>query len=487
MEMMSPTPTPIPFRRRLSVRQAQVAVAIAITIGTVFALAQILADAADERESLKTHASFVLDYASLPAARAAYRLDRVGAEELAQSLLSDPAVINATIMDDFGKTLANATRDTVAAHSVVTDFLLGADPVAFEHDLVINQNTFVGNLRIEIDPAAAASGFEQRTINSILSGLLKSMLLSIMLLIIYQSMITKRVARLAGKVAFSGNTGPDGSGGDELDQLERRFQDWTTALKSAARKAEQANSAKTVFLASMSHEMRTPLNAVIGYAEMLEMGIGIDDPAKRSQYLKSIVSSGRQLNELLGDILDFSKIEAGTLDFHMEEISPTEVIQENATLLQGMADEKGVRIETDFGDCTTVSADRSRLRQVLINLMSNAIKYNKPGGTVRIGCVCSDPTVVRLYVSDTGIGIPEDQLETLFTEFVRGQHHQPDIPGAGLGLAISKLLTEGMGGAITCDSKPGRGSTFWIELPAGKGACVIAPPEEMPAKVKESV
>lgn len=469
---MPPASSSIPFRRRLSVRQAQIAVVIAVAIGTVFALAQILADASDERESLDTHAAFVLDYASLPAARAAYRLDGVGARELAQSLLSDPAVIKATILDDFGELLAQAIRNATVQHSLVSDFLLGSQPVGFERDLFIDATTFVGKLKIEIDPVAAAPGFEQRTMNSVLSGLVKSLLLAGLLLIIYQYMVTKRVTRLAEQVALAGRTNDVPPNGDELDQLEQRFQDWTRALKSTARKAEQANNAKTVFLASMSHEMRTPLNAVIGYAEMLEMGIGIDDPAKRSQYLKSIVSSGRHLNKLLADILDFSKIEAGALDFQLEEFSPAEVVAENVSLIQDMVGEKDLKLETALTGCsTTVIADRSRLRQVVLNLVSNAVKYNKPGGTVRVRCICTDPNFVRLCVDDTGIGIPRDQLEVLFSDFVRGRHHQGDIPGAGLGLAISKRLTEGMGGTIGCDSTLGDGSSFWIELPAKTNTC----------------
>ncbi len=473
---MARSSSTIPFRRRLSVRQAQIAVVIAVAIGTVFALAQILADASDERERLKQHAAFVLDYASLPAARAAYRLDGVGAQELAESLLSDPAVIRATIQDDFREPLAKAKQDVSVRHSVVTDFLLGSDPVSFERKLYINSDTFVGNLRIEVDPVAAAPGFEQRTINAILSGLVKSMLLAIMLLIIYQFMVTKRVARLASQVALTGSTvdGKDTSG-DELDQLEQRFREWSETLQSTARKAEQANNAKTVFLASMSHEMRTPLNAVVGYAEMMEMGIGIDDPKTRSGYLKSIVYAGRQLSKLLGDILDFSKIEAGALDFHLEEVSPSAVIQENAALIKDMVGERGLKLEFDLGECAPVIADRSRLRQVILNLVSNAVKYNSPGGLVRIGCTCTSPRTVRLFIADSGIGIPHDQLESLFSDFVRGRHHQPDIPGAGLGLAISKLLTEGMGGVIGCDSELGQGSTFWIDLPTISDAALAAP------------
>lgn len=465
---MPTSPSPIPFGRRLSVRQAQIAVAIAVTIGTVFALAQILADASDERENLNTHASFVLDFASLPAARAAYRLDGVGASELVKSLMSDPAVTRVSIQDDFGDPLAQATQTASGQHSAVTEFLLGAGPIGFERDLRVNTETYVGKMMIEIDPVAAAPGFEQRTINSILSGVVKSTLLSILLLIIYQYMVTKRISRLAGQMALADSdsgTNTD-NGGDELDQLEKRFQNWSETLQNAVHKAEQANTAKTVFLASMSHEMRTPLNAAIGYAEMLDMGIGIEDPQKRGEYLKSIVSAGRHLSNLLGDILDFSKIEAGTLDFHLGEVSPDDVIQENAGLLEDMVKEKNLSLEINAGSCASVVADRSRLRQIIFNLVSNAIKYNKPGGWVRIGCNCSEPNTVRLFVSDSGIGIPEDQIDTLFSDFVRGRHHQPDIPGAGLGLAISKLLAEGMGGQIGCDSRPGEGSTFWVDLPA---------------------
>ena len=455
----------IPFRRRLSVRQAQVAVSIAVAIGIVFALLQILLDARDERRNLSAHGYAVLNYASQPAARAAYRLDVVGATELAQSLLSDSAVTRVSIVDDVNVRLADAWRDRHDFNSRIAGWLLGSEPVAFERALRVGERSaVVGRLEIELDPVSAAPGFEQRTLNAVISGVFKSVLLAILLLYIYHHMTTKRIVRLAEDVSL-GRGGERVIDGDELEHLEERLRQWMAAFQKAAQEADDANKAKTVFLASMSHEMRTPLNAIIGYAEMLELGFGVTDARQRNQYLNNIAQAGRQLNKLLGDILDFSKIEAGSIDYDLQDIPLADVVRDNLEQITEMVESTGLelKLEIEADDCITV--DPGRLRQVLYNFISNAVKYNKPGGSVTIGCRREDEDRVRLFVRDTGIGIPEEHAGAIFGDFVRGIHHKTDIPGAGLGLAICRVLITGMGGQIECESRVGEGSTFWVEFP----------------------
>ncbi len=433
---------------------------------------QILLDARNERKDLSVHAASILNYAGQPAARAAYRLDDVGAQELVASLLSDPALVQAQILDEIGLTLARATRTTTKSPSVIEQLLLGSEAAHFERHLRIEKADLdVGTLIIELDPVAAAPGFLQRTWNAVLSGLLKSTLLAFLLTTIFQLIITKRVTRLAESFSSAAHNKPNTNRrGDELDLLEERVLQSTNALAAAVIEAQAANKAKSVFLASMSHEMRTPLNAIIGYAEALEMGIGVDNTERRNSYLKNISSAGRQLNRLLGDILDFSKIEAGSIEFEIEDVSLADIIRRDTQQLEEIAAERQITLKTDISTEETVQADQSRLRQILLNFVTNATKYNTSGGTVIVGVTARPNGLQRLYVKDSGSGIPPDQLRSIFEPFVRGDNNLPDIPGAGLGLAICKMLAEGMGGHIGCDSIVAEGSTFWVDLKVSPAA-----------------
>lgn len=441
---------------------------------------QILLDARNERKDLSVHAASILDYAGQPAARAAYRLDDIGAQELVGSLLSDPALVNAQILDEIGLTIARASRNSTKPPSVIEQLLLGSEAAHFERNLRIeNANLDVGTLIIELDPVAAAAGFQQRTWNAVLSGLLKSTLLAFLLTALFQMIITKRVTLLAESISGAEHYKPKtNQSGDELDLLEERVLQSTNALAAAVSEAQAANKAKSVFLASMSHEMRTPLNAIIGYAEALEMGIGVDDTERRNSYLKNISSAGRQLNRLLGDILDFSKIEAGSIEFEIEDVGLADIIRRDVQQLEEIAAERHITLKTDINTDETVRADRSRLRQILLNFVTNATKYNTSDGTVIVGVTPRPNGLQRLYVKDSGRGIPPEQLESIFEPFVRGDNNLTDIPGAGLGLAICKMLAEGMGGHIGCDSVVAEGSTFWVDLKSSASA--VSSNEDLP-------
>ena len=464
----------------MSVRQAQIAVFIALAIGAVFAIMQILLDARNERKDLSVHAASILDYAGQPAARAAYRLDDIGAQELVGSLLSDPALVNAQILDEIGLTIARASRNSTKPPSVIEQLLLGSEAAHFERNLRIeNANLDVGTLIIELDPVAAAAGFQQRTWNAVLSGLLKSTLLAFLLTALFQMIITKRVTLLAESISGAEHYKPKtNQSGDELDLLEERVLQSTNARAAAVSEAQAANKAKSVFLASMSHEMRTPLNAIIGYAEALEMGIGVDNTERRNSYLKNISSAGRQLNRLLGDILDFSKIEAGSIEIEIEDVGLADIIRRDVQQLEEIAAERHITLKTDINTDETVRADRSRLRQILLNFVTNATKYNTSDGTVIVGVTPRPNGLQRLYVKDSGRGIPPEQLESIFEPFVRGDNNLTDIPGAGLGLAICKMLAEGMGGHIGCDSVVAEGSTFWVDLKSSASA--VSSNEDLP-------
>ncbi len=238
-------------------------------------------------------------------------------------------------------------------------------------------------------------------------------------------------------------------------------------LREAKQTAEEASRAKTAFLASMSHELRTPLNGILGYAQMLEIEEGLPLASSQREYVQEILGAGRHLLALIEDLLDIARIEAGRLHLNLAEVALATVLSECSALVQPTLARYGVTLSLEADGCESYSvhADHTRLRQVLLNLLSNAAKYNKPQGRIEVECAVCDGERIRVSVRDTGIGIAAAQREQLFTPFKRLVDPDHFVEGTGIGLAISKKLVELMGGWIDFDSEPGVGSTFWIELP----------------------
>ena len=267
---------------------------------------------------------------------------------------------------------------------------------------------------------------------------------------------------------------------DITDRKRARERERQLERERAARaEAEAASQAKSEFLAMMSHELRTPLNAVIGYAELLDLGVaGPLNGEQRTQLLR-IRASGRHLLGLVNEVLDLAKIEAGRLTVNIGVGRVGDVADAALALVQARAEEKGIVF---IGQCMgdgglTYEGDEDRVRQILVNLLSNGVKFTDPGGHVGLECgVTTEPDLearlhgrdkwVYLRVRDTGIGIPADQLPVIFDPFVQGQtgHTRPN-DGSGLGLTISRRLARLMGGDLTVRSTLGVGSTFTLWLP----------------------
>ncbi|MCX7902267.1 MAG: PAS domain S-box protein [Burkholderiaceae bacterium] len=245
-------------------------------------------------------------------------------------------------------------------------------------------------------------------------------------------------------------------------ELEDRVAQRTLALKHAKEDAERANAAKTDFLSRVSHELRTPLNAILGFAQLLELA-SLDPQEK--EHVGEILRAGHHLLDLINEMLDLATIEAGHIQLTYEAIALKDLIDECLRLMTPTAERAGLRLENAISDtCDRVWADRKRLRQVLLNLISNAIKYNRRGGRVTVACSC-DEGMCEVRVADTGTGMTSDQVAKLFQPFERLGAERLGVPGTGIGLTVSKRLVELMRGDIGVDSLPGVGSTFFLRLP----------------------
>jgi PAS domain S-box-containing protein len=246
------------------------------------------------------------------------------------------------------------------------------------------------------------------------------------------------------------------------DLTERRQVEETLTLAKSA--AEKANLAKSEFLSSMSHELRSPLNAILGFAQLMESDATPATPSQKAS-IDEILRAGWYLLELINEILDLAQIESGKLSLSPEPTSLAEVILECQAMIEPQAQARGITMTfPQFDVPYWVAADRTRLKQVLINLLSNAVKYNQAGGTVVVDCVGSTAARIRLNVRDTGAGLPPEKLAQLFQPFNRLGQERGAEQGTGIGLVMSKRLVELMGGVLGVESSVGAGSVFWWEL-----------------------
>jgi PAS domain S-box-containing protein len=243
----------------------------------------------------------------------------------------------------------------------------------------------------------------------------------------------------------------------------KKFED---AINLARQEAERANNAKSQFLSQMSHELRTPLNAILGFAQIMNEDLENLDPAFRQECVEHILKGGNHLLELINDVLDLSRIETGNLSVSLEPTELAPLIKEVLALSEPLAVISQIDlIDNIFSDTHhIVNADRVRLRQVLLNLISNAIKYNRPQGTVTLSCETRGENRLRISVTDTGPGIPKEDHAHMFKPFIRLKEHETLVEGTGIGLTICKKLINLMNGEIQLESESGKGTTFSIDL-----------------------
>ncbi|MFA6063550.1 MAG: ATP-binding protein [Gallionella sp.] len=249
----------------------------------------------------------------------------------------------------------------------------------------------------------------------------------------------------------------------EAQMLTEQLQITQTRLENAKLVAEKANRAKSEFLSNMSHELRTPLNTILGFSQLLESGSPAPTTVQSSR-LKQISKAGWYLLELINETLDMATIESGKLSLSLESILLTEVMLECQTLIDLQAQQHGIHLEfIPFDKSWLVNADRIRLKQVLINLLNNAIKYNRENGKIVVECTAGIEHI-RIGIKDSGEGLPEEKIAQLFQPFNRLGFEHSATEGTGIGLVFSKKLIELMSGSIGVKSTVGVGSEFWIEL-----------------------
>jgi len=253
-------------------------------------------------------------------------------------------------------------------------------------------------------------------------------------------------------------------------------------LTNARAVAETANLAKSDFLSSMSHELRSPLNAILGFAQLMESESPPPTPSQGESIIQ-ILNAGWYLLELINEVLDLATIESGKLSMSLEPVLLSDLLLECHSMVEPLAQRRNLRMSFPRSDAPyCINADRTRIKQVLINLLSNAIKYNTSGGSVAVDCSANSASgCVRITVTDTGAGLPPEKVAQLFQPFNRLGQETGGVEGTGIGLVVSKRLVELMTGTIGVESTVGSGSRFWVELPSTAPLTMPASPELVPS------
>lgn len=507
------------FQKRLSYRLTRDTVLIAMVLGLVLNVVQVTLDYFSARDSMEQEIRALIEISHSPASQIAYNIDTRLAEELLDGLLRHPATIDARIIDNSGQTMAAASQSSPdSRYRWISDLLFG-DSRVFSQELMVPQlsDLTLGTLTVTIDTYHYGLLFLQRAGYTVISGLLKSLVLTGALLFIFFFVLTRPMLNVIGALSrVKAETPekvrlpiPDNHREDEIglmvgvinqhletidsslaqlrtaesamknysSQLEQEVEDRTReiseknealqrgnrALVRAKEDAVRRARARANFLASMSHEIRTPLNGVLG---MLGLALEGDmDRAQRNR-LEIALNAGQSLLGLLNDILDISKVEAGKLSLENIPFSLRNLMEECATLHAQQARRKNIDVVADI-DCELPEAflgDPTRTRQILNNLLSNAIKFTE------VGCVRIHATRyngnVRIDVIDTGIGMSKEGLHRIFSPFSQADSDTTRLyGGTGLGLTLCRQLVERMHGQILVDSEEHEGTHFTVNLP----------------------
>lgn len=514
----------IKFTDRLSYKQARNTVLLAFFIGTLLSFLQVAMDFSYEKAFIDHQIKSIIDITRNPAARMAYNIDTELAQELVNGLLESPTIISAQLLDNGGIVLAQAREPVQAApYRDLSDFLFGKTR-HYKEILHIDYNPQdrLGILEIEIDTYAIGASFLQRAAMTLITGFLRSLFLSFVLLGLFYVMLTKP---LVGLIKSMSRLDPDqnepaklpcppGHERDEIGNLvdttnqhfnsisshlnkrhhaeeqlrhylteletivdertgellaaNKKLQTTNDMLNRAKQEAERMANARSSFLANTSHEIRTPINGVLG---MIGLTLDTDLTPEQKQQLTIAYNSGKVLIQLLNDILDLSKFESGKLLLEQVEFDLRDTIEDVVNLFSQNANDKHLALECDIDPAIpeNLLGDPTRIHQILGNLVSNAIKFTSKG-YVKVSASILKETpqefVIQFEVSDTGIGICQQTIDEVFKPFSQANEtiHRK-YGGTGLGLTLSKNLAEAMDGNLEVHSIEGTGSTFTATLP----------------------
>ncbi|TFB42253.1 response regulator [Pseudomonas sp. F01002] len=528
-------PMDIKFTNRLSYKQARLTVLVGFILGTLLSLLQIGIDYASEDASINREILSLLEISHNPASRIAYNIDAELAQELTLGLLRSPAIIGAQLTDNNGTVLASVKRPGVqSGYRVISDFLFGANR-QFEDRLYLDHlpTESLGTLRLDVDTYSFGNRFLRRAEVTLLNGFARSLLLTGILLALFYVMLTKPLVRVIRELSSRDPRSTESTSlecptdhendeigvlvkvanqqfeniateiqqrrnaenrlTDYLGQLENIVSARTAELKAINSRLSQSNQelevarstaldmaeARSVFLANMSHEIRTPLNGLLGM-----IALSLDGPlnAEQQQQLSIAHDSGKVLVELLNDILDLSKFDAGQLELEHIPFDLGSLIEDTANLLsQNAAPSVELSCLIDPHFPALVLGDPTRVRQIVSNLLSNALKFTRFGRVdVRLSTFEDG---VRIEVCDTGIGIAQDAQVKIFQPFTQaGAGITRQFGGTGLGLALTYNLCEAMQGRLTISSEAGFGSQFCADLPLPSHTRAL-PPASLQGKV----
>lgn len=519
----------IKFTNRLSYKQARLTVLVGFILGTLLSLVQIGIDYASEDDSINREIMSLLEISHNPASRIAYNIDAELAQELTLGLLRSPAVISAQLSDNNNTILASVKRPDLqnGGYRVISDFLFGANR-QFKDRLFLDHlpDESLGTLQLDVDTYTFGSRFLRRAEVTLINGFARSLILTGILLTLFYVMLTKPLVRVIRELSARDPRNseqpplecPVTHENDEIGVLvtvaNQQFENMTTEIQQrrnaenrltdylgqlenivsartgelkainsrltvsneelevARQTALDMAQARSVFLANMSHEIRTPLNGLLGM-----IALSLDSPlnAEQRQQLSIAHDSGKVLVELLNDILDLSKFDAGQLELERIPFDLGSLIEDTANLLsQNAAPSVELTCLIDPQFPSLVLGDPMRVRQIVSNLLSNALKFTRFGRVdVRLS---THEDGVRIEVCDTGIGIAQDDQVKIFQPFTQaGAGITRQFGGTGLGLALTFNLCEAMQGRLGISSEPGFGSQFCADLPLPGHTPAIAP------------
>ncbi|WP_020591638.1 ATP-binding protein [Kiloniella laminariae] len=530
------SPSPQATDKQLAHRLAIHVVLVSLAVGLAMSLLANYLDLRASKQFFRSTIQQVILTNGQTAARAAYNLNAELAGEVTQGLLEYNTIIDVTILDDRYNVLSSRIKEVPGKRNWLTQKIFGGlQHFEIELRTLDDQEVKAGYLQVIADPAEIAGTFLNRAFAEVIFQLIKSLLVAAILSLVYYHLLVRPLLGISTALAKADPDRPEETRlkvplrnkGDELyvlaqsgnrlldciatrrnerdraedalrksaETLEERIVERTAELEEQFQAAQAANRAKQEFLASMSHEIRTPMTAVMGLADLLLENHLVPENQEKVEKIKEATQS---LLVIINDILDLSKIEAGKFELEQIDFELRPEINRTLEIIEARAAEKNLSLELDISPDIPAGlhGDPTRLRQILINLLGNAVKFTRQGGielAITLGQARKqpykrqkkrepDPIWLVIRVTDSGIGIPAHVLPELFNEFTQADASiSRQYEGTGLGLAISRRLAEHMGGSISVESTVGEGSSFTLQLPLSPAKLPLAKLHSAPA------